>query len=110
MSAESTEPSELFKSEEHEIRAAALEAASIGGIAGDEHLNPAHRPLVEAGEGEAEGFELAEQELIEAAEHGDPSMDPMRAAFTPEHGPAPGRFTYGEADHEASAELRDDDR
>jgi hypothetical protein len=31
----------------------------------------AQRPLVEAGGGEAEGFELAEEELIEHASHGD---------------------------------------
>ena len=33
--------------------------------------DPAFKPLSEAGEGEAEGFELAEEELIEHASHGD---------------------------------------
>jgi hypothetical protein len=56
---------------------AAAEAGAIGGGvssdpeptsgAGDE----AERPLAEAGEGEAEGFEQSEQELIEHASHGD---------------------------------------
>ena len=43
------------------------------------------RPVEEAGGGEAEGFELAEQELIDHASHGD------------EHADA----DYGEADEEA---------
>ncbi|MGE4425205.1 MAG: hypothetical protein AB7G37_01985 [Solirubrobacteraceae bacterium] len=35
-------------------------------------------PLEEAGEGESEGFELAEKELIEHASHGDQhSTDPI---------------------------------
>ena len=50
---------------------AAAEAGAIGGVAGDEDLDPADRPLIEAGEGEAEGFELAEDDLIEHASHGD---------------------------------------
>jgi hypothetical protein len=110
MPTESTEPSEPFKSEAEEINAAALEAGSIGGVAGDEQLDAARRPLIEAGEGEAEGFELAEQELIEAAQYGDEEMDPMLGAFSPEHGAAPDRFTYAEADHEESAEVRGSDR
>jgi hypothetical protein len=57
--------------EDEETRAAAEEARRIGGVAGDEDLDPAQRPLVEGGEGEAEGFELAEDELIEHASHGD---------------------------------------
>jgi hypothetical protein len=85
--------------EAQEAEAAAREAAAIGGRAGDEELDPAQRPLVEAGEGEAEGFELAEAELIEAAQHGDSRGDPLKDAFTPEAGPA--RVgTFGEADHE----------
>lgn len=57
--------------EQNEADAAAAEAGAIGGVAGDEDLDPAERPLVEAGEGEAEGFELAEEELVEHATHGD---------------------------------------
>ncbi|HKG66771.1 MAG TPA: hypothetical protein VKB28_22070 [Solirubrobacteraceae bacterium] len=37
----------------------------------DDPVDPAFAPLIEAGEGEAEGFELAEADLIEHAEHGD---------------------------------------
>ncbi len=95
--------------EADEEQAAALEAAAIGGIAGDEHLDPAQRPLIESGEGEAEGFELAEQDLIAAAEFGDPGVDPLANAFKPESGRPPSRSTYGEADHAASTETRDGD-
>jgi hypothetical protein len=37
----------------------------------DDPVDPAFAPLIEAGEGEAEGFDLAEEDLIEHAEHGD---------------------------------------
>jgi hypothetical protein len=55
---------------------AAAEAASIGrepGFEDDrppgESSDPARRPVEEAGGGEAEGFELAEAELIDRAEN-----------------------------------------
>ena len=56
---------------------AAAEAARIGGpvssepASADDAPDAATRPLAEAGQGEAEGFEQAEQELIEHASHGD---------------------------------------
>lgn len=57
---------------EEEADAAASEAARIGGPPPDDYVDdPAQRPVVEGGEGEAEGFELAEEELIDRAEHGD---------------------------------------
>ena len=34
-------------------------------------VDPAIAPLIEAGEGEAEGFDVAEADLIRHAEHGD---------------------------------------
>ena len=95
--------------EEQEVDAAAHEAAAIGGRARDEDVDPAERPLQEAGEGVAEGFELAEAALIEAAESGDRRADPLRAAFPAESEEAPTEI-YGEADHEHSSELPDDDR
>ena len=53
---------------EEEAEAAAAEAAKIGGPTPDDYVDdPAQRPLAEAGEGEAEGFELAEEELIDRA-------------------------------------------
>jgi hypothetical protein len=101
-------------SEQEEVDAAAAEAAAIGGrVSSDpdpiERVDEAHRPLEEAGEGESEGFELAEQELIEHASHGD--MHAARRVIED----APGevgdaRATEGgEADAEYSSELQDDE-
>lgn len=56
------------------------------------------RPLEESGEGEAEGFEQAEQELIEQAEHGENRWDPELDAFTPEDESDRSTAEYGEAD------------
>lgn len=61
------------------------------------------RAVEEAGGGQSEGFELAEQELIEHASHGD-EHTPARimrdaAAEDAEVGPA-----YGEADDEHQAD------
>ena len=70
-----TDPAEFELEQEKE---AAAEAAAIGGSVSDypsldedEDADPAQRPLAEAGEGESEGFELAERELEEHASHGD---------------------------------------
>jgi hypothetical protein len=61
-----------------EAAAAAAEAAKIGGDPGaapttddGSPADEAHRPLAEAGQGESEGFEQAEAELIDHASHGD---------------------------------------
>jgi len=81
---------------EEEAEAAAAEAAEIGGPAPDDPVDdPAQRPLVEGGEGEAEGFELAEEELIDNAEHGDEKRFPDRDAGPPEE---PSDTEYGEPD------------
>jgi hypothetical protein len=81
---------------EEEAEAAAAEAAEIGGPAPDDPVDdPAQRPLVEGGEGEAEGFELAEEELIDNAEHGDEKRFPGRDAGSPEE---PSNTEYGEPD------------
>lgn len=71
-----SDPDEFALEQEKE---AAAEAGAIGGRVSDypssEDLDKdagrAERPLVEAGEGEAEGFELAERDLEEHATHGD---------------------------------------
>lgn len=96
--------------EEAEASAAAREAGAIGGRAGDEDLDPAQRPLVESGQGVAEGFELAEDDLIEAAQHGNSRADPLTDAYTPEGDRGRQVGEYGEADHEESSELRESDR
>jgi hypothetical protein len=81
---------------EEEAEAAAAEAARIGGPAPDDGVeDPAERPLVEAGEGEAEGFELAERQLADNAAHGDQKPFPSRDAGPPEE---PTDATYGEPD------------
>lgn len=81
---------------DEEAEAAAEEAARIGGPAPDDRVqDPAQRPLVESGEGEAEGFELAEQELIENAAHGNQRGFPDRDVGAPEE---PTDTVYGEAD------------
>jgi hypothetical protein len=47
----------------------------------DDPVDPALAPLIEAGEGESEGFELAEADLVEHAEHGDQhGTDPILEA------------------------------
>jgi hypothetical protein len=64
-----------FEREQEE--AAAAEAGSIGGRASSEgspdegQPDEAKRPPAEAGEGESEGFEQAEQQLVDHATHGD---------------------------------------
>ncbi len=81
---------------EEEAEAAAAEAAEIGGPAPDDPIeDPAERPLVEGGEGQAEGFELAEAELIDNAEHGDQKRFPNRDAGRPEE---PTDTAFGEPD------------
>jgi hypothetical protein len=94
--------------EQEEIEAAAAEAARIGGVAGDEDLDPAERPVIEAGGGYAEGFEEAEQALIDHATHGD--QQSAHAIYHDRGRPEDENATQedAEADHEHSSELADD--
>lgn len=78
-----------------EAEAAAAEAAEIGGPAPEDTDDPAAQPLVEAGEGEAEGFELAEERLEDIASHGDQHRFPGRDAPPPEER---SETEYGEPD------------
>lgn len=80
---------------EGEAEAAAAEAGEIGGEVPSDTDDPAQQPLIEGGEGEAEGFELAEKRLEEIASHGDEHRFPDRDA-TPAEDPEGGEF--GEAD------------
>jgi hypothetical protein len=89
--------------EERQARAAARDAARIGGHAGDEGLDPAQRPLIEAGEGVAEGFELAEADLIEAATLGGPEGKAIDDRFAPELESDRATVVYAEADAEEPA-------
>ena len=63
------------------------------------------RAVSEGGGGEAEGFELAEEELIEHASHGDPGPDPSNLAGEAEEYRGD---EGGEADHEQSSEAEED--
>jgi hypothetical protein len=93
---------------EHEEEAAAEEAASIGGPPPDYRTDEAHRALEESGEGEAEGFEEAEEELIEAASHGEPRHNPAEDEFTPERESDESGAVYGEPDEIDPTEVVSD--
>jgi hypothetical protein len=95
--------------EREEAEQAASEAGRIGGGSGRPPADPAREPVVEAGGGEAEGFEQAEELLIEHASHGD-----QQSAHAILHHQTPseeddGRAD-GEADHERSSETETDSR
>ena len=99
---ERTPDDDLIREEE---AAAGSDAAKIGGRAGDEDdFDPAMRPVYEAGGGEAEGFEQAEADLIENAQHGDGRGDPLSDAFTPEAESDLAGAEYGEPDEEDVSE------
>jgi hypothetical protein len=65
----------------------------------EERRREEQRPLEEAGEGEAEGFELAEEELIEHASHGD-EQSAHRILHDQGSDEEPVTVDYGEADEE----------
>lgn len=108
---------------DEEAQAAAAEAGAIGGrptrdLEGDMDIDEAMRPVYEAGGGDAEGFELAEQELREHAEHGP--AKPETAIHVREEidreTEEPDPAVYGEADqvdvtevgHDPSPDPHDD--
>lgn len=70
MNAAPEEPRDEDFVEEEEAEAA-REAAGVGGSVPRDTDDPAEQPLIEGGEGQAEGFELAEEDLEDIAEHGD---------------------------------------
>lgn len=79
-----------------EAEAAAAEAGEIGGPTPEYGVeDDAERPVAEGGEGEAEGFELAEEELADVASHGDQKRFPDRDAPPSEE---QSDTVYGEAD------------
>ena len=91
-----------------EEQAAASAAGHIGGTAGDEgDFDPAMRPVYEAGGGVAEGFEQAEADLVDNAQHGDGRGDPASDAFRPEVESDLSGASYGEADQERVSEVDD---
>ncbi|MHB1537341.1 MAG: hypothetical protein ACYCUM_08930 [Solirubrobacteraceae bacterium] len=96
-------PESKFEREQEQL--AAREAAGIGGPVPEDDLDPAERALREGGGGEAEGFEEAEDELIEHASHGDQQSAHAvlhdRGADEEENA----RHADSEADSERSSEL-----
>jgi hypothetical protein len=92
-----------------EEAAAAAEARNIGGPRLDDaHGDEAFEAVAEAGGGESEGFELAEEQLIDNAGHGDGRADPIGDAFTPEVESDERTVVDGEADEERVSELDED--
>jgi len=86
---------------DEEAEAAAAEAGRVGGVAPIESDDPAQQPLIESGEGEAEGFELAEKRLVDIASHGDEHRFPDRDAPPAED---PEQVERGEADQTIPAD------
>jgi hypothetical protein len=77
---------------------AAAEAGEIGGPKPEYDVDEKDRALEESGEGESEGFELAERDLEEGASHGDAGYDPEVDDFTPEKESDESTVEYGDAD------------
>jgi hypothetical protein len=93
-----------------EEAAAEREAGSIGGGRPEYDVDEAHRPLEESGEGEAEGFELAEHDLEETASHGDGGYDPELDEFAPEEESDRADTVYSEPDEVDPTEVVRDPR
>lgn len=99
---------------QEEASRAAAEAAAIGGRPSSEpppadgSPSEEERPLVEAGQGEAEGFEQAEEELVEHASHGDQHAARRAIEDAPPTSDDDLAEEGGEADHERSSERADD--
>jgi hypothetical protein len=73
----------------------------------DERLDPARKPVEESGGGVSEGFEQAEEDLIENASHGDGRGDPETDAIDNENVEAEeSTAEYGEADGAEGTEDR----
>ena len=70
----------------------------------DDPVDPAFAPLIEAGEGEAEGFDVAESDLVKHTEHSDQEgTDPIwrdAAGFVEEEAPGWDDGLYADADDE----------
>jgi len=79
-----------------EEKAAAAEAGDIGGEGSKEEPDPADRAVREGGGGEAEGFEQAEDDLVENAGHGE--GNPLPDEFSGETESDLSGAEYGEAD------------
>jgi hypothetical protein len=90
-----------------EAERAAAEAAGIGGDVGDEDIDPAMRPVYEHGGGEAEGFEQAEELLIDNASHGDPAPSPTDHQIIMNAEAQRSTAAYGDPDEIEASSLSD---
>lgn len=100
---------------EDEAKAAAAEAAAIGGtptrdLDADLSQDPAMKPVYEGGGGESEGFEMAEAELREHAEQGParPETEIHVREEVDRGTEEEDRAVYGEADEVEVSEVTDD--
>jgi hypothetical protein len=76
----------------------------------DDPVDPAIAPLIEAGEGESEGFDVAEADLIRHAEHGD-QQAPTPSGGTPRaSGRKKSRDSTTTASARATTRIRKPDR
>jgi hypothetical protein len=73
-----------------------------------ERTGPEWDPVEEAGGGEAEGFEQAEEALREHAEHTDLGRNIRRDGFTPERESDRSTARYGEPDEVDPTEVVED--
>ncbi|MEA2224094.1 MAG: hypothetical protein QOH83_2470 [Solirubrobacteraceae bacterium] len=83
-----------------EARAIGGFGPDVGGVDPEERIDEALRPVYEAGGGEAEGFELAERDLVRNASHDDGEGFPELDAFSSELESDFATAEYGEADEE----------
>jgi hypothetical protein len=83
-----------------EARAIGGSGPALGGADPDAPIDEALRPVYEAGGGEAEGFELAEHDLVRNASHDDGEAFPELDGFTAERESDLSPAEYGEADEE----------
>ena len=97
------------RDEQAEVRAeeaaAAREAAAIGGAQPDYGVDPADQAVVEGGGGVAEGFELAEDALIENAQHGEGGFIPGAEGFSGEAETDRSGAAYGEGNEVDTTEV-----
>ena len=90
---------------------AAAEAAAIGASEDQgDTASEASRPLAEAGEGESEGFEEAEAQLIDRASHGDQHAARRVIADAGHEPEEAAGAAGGEADAARSSECQQGDR
>ena len=71
----------------------------------NELIDPAVAPLIEAGQGESEGFELAEQALVRHATHSDDFSSAQILLDADHRSEDRSTAVYGEADQELHADA-----